>query len=484
MADDERADGPDGAASPQQGIAERTTEKEVKVPGRFMRTLKTGGLGGLVSSSYLGGKVLDSFRKGDAKKLAQSERHKKNAVRMLETMSELRGPIMKIGQLLSTHREVLPDSYTGLLTKLQSQAPSMPYESVRQILIDELGAPPETLFQRFDKHACAAASLGQVHQAWLHSGEKVAVKVQYPGAEGMVEGDLKNLDLGMKLVKSIGADVMRNKKFDLTPVYEEIAEHLRQETDLCREAFNAQLLYDLFADHPDIIIPKVYLELSGLRVITYEFIEGENIGAFIDRTDKLDQAEKERVAGMLTDAFWGQLAGQGVLHADPHPGNYFVTPEGKLAILDFGCIKIFSPNTVVGFIELVRAYLEHSDKGVHAALYKLEMVESLDDMDEFDDLNRIGEYFCTGLDVDDTYSFVDNNYAERGRELIHYFISRRRIPKAQKDFIFMTRVILGYFEYFSRMDLDMNFRRIALPHITRGFQGRKVAIPDFYLDND
>src|SRR5690606_6561981 len=245
--------------------------------------LKTSGLGSLVGSSYLGGKVLDKFRSGERRKEAASERHQKNAKRILETMAELRGPIMKVGQLLSTHREVLPESYTGMLSSLQSKAPPMPFSDVAAIIEEEFGESPDKLFAEFEREAHAAASIGQVHRARLHDGQAVAVKVQYPGAESMVEGDLKNLELGMKLVKSVGADVMRNKKFDLTPVYEEIAEHIRQETDLCREAFNAQLMGAIFEDHPDIIVPRVHMAYCGLRVVTYDFIEGENIGDFIDR---------------------------------------------------------------------------------------------------------------------------------------------------------------------------------------------------------
>jgi len=323
---DERNDVPDtpaddtGASETETGDAKTRYRK---VPGRLMRTLKTGGLSSMVGSSYFGGKLLDKFRSKEKRKAARQARHSKNASRVLETMAELRGPIMKIGQLLSTHREVLPDSYTDVLTSLQSKAPPMPYDDVREIIIEEFDAPPEEVFGRFEPEAHAAASIGQVHRAWLDSGEPVAVKVQYPGAEAMVDSDLKNLELGMKMVKSIGADVLRNEKLDMTPIYEEIAEHIRQETDMCREAFNAQLMAEVFADHPDIIVPKVHLPYSGLRVVTYEFIEGDDIGQWVGR----DWAEgehadaRERVATLLTDAFWHQLTGEGLLHADPHPGN-------------------------------------------------------------------------------------------------------------------------------------------------------------------
>lgn len=444
-----------------------------------MRTLKTGRLTSALGSSYFGGKIFDRFRKEENREGVTAARHQKNARRLVDTMAELRGPIMKIGQLLSTHGDVLPDTYSEMLSSLQSQAPAMPYDAVRKVIVEELDKDPEELFARFEKQAHAAASIGQVHRAWLHDGTPVAVKVQYPGATTMVEGDLKNLEVGIKLVKRIASDLLRNKKLDFTPIYEEIAEHLRQETDACREAFNAQLLYTLFEDDPDIIIPKPHLAYSGLRVITYTFIEGENISAFMARDD-LDDVKRERVATLLSRAFWRQLTHAGILHADPHPGNYFITPDLKLALLDFGCVKIFSPTFIENFTKLALGYIELDDDAVRDAVTQLDM---LDDDSDFEDVYRIGHYFCTGLDKDDVFSFVNHDYIAEGRELIEHFLSTKRIPKAQKDFLFLSRVVLGYFEYFSRLQVEMNFYRQVMPFLERGWKGRSVDIPTYYLDH-
>lgn len=451
-----------------------------KVPGRFMRTLKTGTLTSKVGSSFVGGKMMDLFRSKERRQEAKGARDKKNANRMLTTMAELRGPIMKIGQLLSTHTEALPETYIEALSGLQSQAPPMPYSDVRRVILEDLGAPPEELFERFDEEAHAAASMGQVHRAWLKSGEAVAVKVQYPGADAMVSGDLKNLEAGVRFVKTVAADMLRNKRMDLTPIYEEIAEHLRQETDMCRESFNARLLYELFEDHPEIVIPKVYMEQSGLRVITYEFIEGEQITSYID-SDARDQESKERLARLLTEAFWWQLGRGGLLHADPHPGNYLITPDEKLALLDFGCVKIFDEEVIEGFLMLAHGQVADDDDLVLAALVQLDMIDDPTDQREFEDLRRVGNYFCLGVQEDAPFSFVDVNYVGLGKELIEYFISTRRIPKAQREFIFLTRVVLGYYEYFHRLALSMNFYRLVQPHLRRGWRGRSVEIPTYYM---
>lgn len=451
-----------------------------KVPGRFMRTLKAGGLTGALGGRFVGGKVMDLFRSSEAKERAQAQRHVKNASQILETMAELRGPIMKIGQLLSTHTEALPTTYTEMLSSLQSQAPPMPYEDVRRIIVDEFDAPPEELFGKFEQRAHAAASMGQVHRAWLKTGEAVAVKVQYPGSEQMVDGDLKNLESAIKLVKTVASDMLRNKKFDLTPIYEEIAEHLRQETDACRESFNARLMAQVFANQPNIKVPAVHLPLSGLKVITYEFIEGKSIKDFIN-DDAQTQADREHIAGLLTQAFWGQLLRGGVLHADPHPGNYLITPDRKLALLDYGCVKIFEPHVIHGFLDLAYAYVNDDDDAMRDVFVRLDMLDDPNDPQEFEDLRKIGAYFCLGVQEDAPFSFVDVNYVQQGRELIEYFISRRRIPKAQKEFLFLTRVVLGFYEYFSRLKLTMNFHRLVMPFLRQGWQGRQVEIPTYYL---
>lgn len=467
--------GDKGGSSGDKGAAQFK-----KVPGRFMRTLKAGGLTSALGGSFIGGKLMDAFRSPEAKERAQAERHLKNASRLVETMAELRGPIMKIGQLLSTHTEALPTTYTEMLSSLQSQAPPMPYEDVRRILVEEFDAPPEDLFGRFDQTAHAAASMGQVHRAWLKTGEAVAVKVQYPGAEQMVDGDLKNLESAIKLVKTVAADMLRNKKFDLSPIYEEIAEHLRQETDACRESFNARMMAQVFACEPDIKVPKVYLERSGLKVITYEFIEGKSIKDFIQE-DARSLADAEHIASLLTKAFWGQLLRGGVLHADPHPGNYLVTPQRELALLDYGCVKIFDPHVIHGFLDLAFAYVNDDDDAMRDVFMRLDMLDDPNDPQEFEDLRRIGAYFCLGVQKDEPFSFVETNYVQQGKALIEYFISRRRIPKAQKEFLFLTRVVLGYYEYFSRLKLKMNFHRLVMPFLSQGWQGRQIEIPAYYL---
>jgi len=460
----------------------------LKVPGRLMRTLKTGRLSGLVGGSYIGGKLLDRFKdKGDAEK-AQMERHLKNARRIVETMAELRGPMMKVGQLLSTHAEALPQEVVDILSALQSKAPPMPWAEVRQQVFAELGAWPEEVFASFEPEAFAAASIGQVHRGVAEVDEggtttaiPVAVKVQYPAADGMVESDLRNLSTAIGLVKGVASDVIGQEKLDFTPVYEEIGEHMRQETDYCREAYNAQLMRAVLADQPDVVVPRVFNAFSSFRVITYEFVEGQPLAEFLKSGATAEQ--RRAVTERLARSFWAQIFEAGIMHADPHPGNYLIMEDGRIALLDFGCVKIFSERWVSDFTRLVRAYIDGDEAEERAAILALELVGEGASEEEMADMRKIGHYFSAGLLADEPFRFgAEFDYVGQGKDLIRHFLRARRVPRSHQDFIFLTRVALGLYEYFSQLDAPVNYHRIAWPFIEHGWQGRKVAIPDYYLE--
>jgi len=448
-----------------------------RVPGRLVRTIKTGLLGGKVAGSYLGGKLIDRFRGEGPRAEAELQRHIQNARRIVSTMKELRGPMMKVGQLLSTHAEALPGEYGAILRSLQSQAPPMRYETIREVVVRDLGAPPEEIFRDFSRTALAAASLGQVHRATLPDGTDVVVKVQYPGADASVDGDLENLKLGAAVVKKLLADLVGNDRLDFTPVAEEIAEHLAQETDYCREAYNAQLLGRLFAPYEWAVIPRVHPKFSGLRVITYDYVDGVDLGTALARGTP---EERLRIVRQLSDAFWIQLMRGGLLHADPHPGNYRVLPDGRFGILDFGCVKIFDEaRFLVPFAEMVRSRMARDERRFRDAMAALGLLHDPDDAREMEDMRRIADYFSTGLAADADFDFQSFSYVKAAKELVLYFLQARRVPPSQRDMIFLTRVVLGYYEYFSRARARTNFRRLVEPWVRDGWTGRAVEIPPY-----
>lgn len=455
---------------------DKESSRKERVPGRVARTLKSAWLGSRIGSSYLGGKITDAFRSGESRVSAATDRHLANAKRIAATMGELRGPLMKVGQLLSTHSDMLPSEYGGVLQKLQASAPPMTFETIRAVVEQDLGAPLSSIFTEFSREAVAAASLGQVHRARLLDGTEVAVKVQYPGADDSVRADLSNVSLATAMMKRLLVDALGQSRFDLTPFAEELAEHLLQETDYCREAYNAKLLGALFEGDREIVIPRVCDQASGLKVVAYEWIEGEPIDVALERGDP---ARRERVVRQLAHALWHQLFRGAVLHADPHPGNFKITPDGRLAILDHGCVKVFDEGFVRAFCDMIHATLTEDEARLRDVFVELELMEDRESDDEFEDMQKITQYFSVGTRSDEEFDFGAFDYLKSGRDLLAHFLTRGRPPPAQRHFMFLSRVLVGYYEYFARAEAKLNYHRLVMPYLEGGFTGRTIVVPPY-----
>ncbi len=449
-----------------------------RLPGRLSRTWKTALLTGSVGTKLVGGRVLDAFRKSDRRRGAQDQRHFDAAVKMVSTMQELRGPLLKVGQLLATHTEALPGAYAEVLRPLQQDAPPMSYQTIREVVRGDLGEAPDTLFKTFSEDAVAAASLGQVHRATLDDGTEVAVKVQYPGAEQTVDGDMKNLETGAALLRRLLVDTTGNKRLDVTPIVEEVAEHLRQETDYCREAYNAKLLGALFDGHPDIVVPRVFDSHSGLRVITYDWIEGTTLDEELSHPDR---ERRQDLAVRLLHSFYFQVLQGGLLHADPHPGNYRVLKDGRVGLLDYGCVKVFGEHFMKHFRAMVRSRIEGDAEALRASMIALELLDDPDSDREVEEITRICDYCAAGLVEEGAFDFSSFDYVGEAQRLVRFFLGRRRLPPAHKDFLFLTRVVLGYYEYLARAEAAIDLKALVRPYVEGEFTGRAVVIP-YYGD--
>ncbi|HYN37550.1 MAG TPA: AarF/ABC1/UbiB kinase family protein, partial [Actinomycetota bacterium] len=268
---------------------------------------------------------------------------------------EMKGAAMKLGQLASFYEFAAPgeymSTYRDALTMLQNQAPPMDPEASKAVIKEEFGSSVDELFATFDDEAVAAASIGQVHHATLHSGEEVAVKVQYPGVNQAVRSDLKNVSAMTKLAVAIAPNL------DPKEVANEVKERVLEELDYRREAANQRKFAELFRDHPFIVVPKVYEDLSRERVITQEFVHGEPfMSAF-----EWDQDKKDDLAEILFRFFYGSLNRFRLFSADPHPGNYLLLPDGKVAFIDYGLVRSIDPGTLEHMLEIVQALI-HEDR--------------------------------------------------------------------------------------------------------------------------
>jgi predicted unusual protein kinase regulating ubiquinone biosynthesis (AarF/ABC1/UbiB family) len=261
--------------------------------------------------------------------------HRRNAVRFKKTAMRLKGANVKVGQIASMQQHVLPREYIEELRSLRDAVGATEYSLIAGVIQGELGLRPYELFEEFDKVPIAAASMAQVHVAKLRTGEKVVVKVQHPGLERSVAIDLALMRVLFWFIALFA------KRIDFRQILSEAEEPLRRELDLhlegkATEALGAEL-------RPlGVIVPKVHWQYTSRRVITLEFIDGVNV----DRVDTLREWKVDRRALMETyvRAFWHQAFVGGLFHADPHPGNVFCTPDGKLAMLDFGMVKRLPDN--------------------------------------------------------------------------------------------------------------------------------------------
>lgn len=263
------------------------------------------------------------------------------------TMGEMKGAAMKLGQIMSMMSGAVPEEMTSQLANLQSNAPPMAFELVRQVFEQEFGRGPERLFKRFEKRPFAAASIGQVHRAETRDGRKVAVKVQYPGVREAIEHDLANVGF------LIGMAGLASRGLEPGPIIRDLKQGIRDELDYRREAAWQQRFGELFEGHGFIRVPRVYHELSTSRVLVQEYVQGRPFATAYS----MDQAARNRIGEIIYRFAFGSIYRYGLFNGDPHPGNYLLLDDGTIAFVDYGCVAEFSADAVAGFTKVLRALI-------------------------------------------------------------------------------------------------------------------------------
>src|SRR6201992_2121604 len=309
---------------------------EAKIPkGRIRRSAKLGSIIGTQGARYAGTKAANVARSEEDSKQALEARHLETAMKMVGALGQMKGAAMKLGQFASfIDTEFIPEEYREIyqeqLAKLRTDAPPMPWESVEKVLTaEEAGEPLSEMFAEFDKEAFAAASIGQVHKAELLDGRQVAVKIQYPGIAEAMEADLRNAGTIVRLARAIARGL--NAKASA----EEIRERMMEELDYEFEAQNQRIFSRAYRDHPFIYVPEVITRISRRRVLVTEFVEG--IG--FDAIKELPHEERSRFGEIVFRGSFGSIYHLQQFNADPHPGNYILMDDGRVAFLDFGMTK-------------------------------------------------------------------------------------------------------------------------------------------------
>jgi predicted unusual protein kinase regulating ubiquinone biosynthesis (AarF/ABC1/UbiB family) len=299
--------------------------------GRLSRFARLAGLGARLSTEVVSKGV---------KKLAGSTEGiigQAGAEKLVATLGEMKGLAMKVGQMIAMDPDQLPPEVRAVIARLQNQAPPMPYETVREVVMGQLGAPPEEAFASFDEAPLASASLGQVHRATTKDGREVAVKVQYPDIAKAMLADLDNIGPMVSLV-SRGVGMAEGRAY-----FEEVRGELLKELDYVAEAKRAREFKAAAVAAPDLNVPEPIETLSGEKVLTLELLEGPTLKDLLARLPEVPNEERFRVARLLIRAIWVPFLTGGMIHADPHPGNFILQPDGRLGVLDFGAVKQMSP---------------------------------------------------------------------------------------------------------------------------------------------
>jgi predicted unusual protein kinase regulating ubiquinone biosynthesis (AarF/ABC1/UbiB family) len=282
------------------------------------------------------------------------ETHRKRAETLLNKFLSLGPTFIKFGQVLSTRPDVVPDAYTETLSKLQDDVPPAPYDEVRKVLEADIG-DPERVFTRFEREPISGASIGQVHVA-KRGGERYAVKVLRPGVRDRIETDLRVIESTLPIVLRFAKE---GQRFTLSNLADQFKEAIREETDYGSEARSVEMIRENLSDEP-VVVPRVVEELSSDRVITMEYVEGTKITDVESlRSQNIDPS---RVVGDLQRAYIQMILEDGVFHADPHPGNLAVTPDGRVVFYDFGIVGRVSDETRDGIFDFYVA-ISRNDVG-------------------------------------------------------------------------------------------------------------------------
>jgi predicted unusual protein kinase regulating ubiquinone biosynthesis (AarF/ABC1/UbiB family) len=258
------------------------------------------------------------------------------AERLVATLGDLKGVAMKIGQTMAMDPDLLTPEIRAVVAKLQNQAPPMPWPTVKQVITTELGRSPEEAYASFEQEPIASASLGQVHRAVTKDGHTVAVKVQYPDIARAIHSDLDNLSAMVAMVATTSR-LTQGKDY-----FKELQQGVLEELDYQVEAERSRRFAAAVAPFGDLKVPRVFDELTAERVLTLEFFDGETLKELLQRNEGLSNEQRFHLARLLTRVTWGPFLASGVVHADPHPGNFMLLKDGSLGVLDFGAIKQMS----------------------------------------------------------------------------------------------------------------------------------------------
>ena len=407
---------------------------------RLKRYAKVGVSVGSVATRMAGEKVFG--RSADREALARD---------LKVALGGLKGPLMKVAQIMSTVPDMMPEEYVRNLMELQTNAPSMGWPFVKRRMSTELGRDWIGKFESFDRTACNAASLGQVHKAILTDCRKVACKLQYPDMASAVEADLKQLKLAFAVYKQY------DRAIDPSEIHKELSARLREELDYILEAKHQKLYANILSNEPNVHIAEVFDSLSTNRLLTMEWLEGKPLLSVSNQPVGF----RNKVAENMFKAWYAPFYFYGVLHGDPHLGNYAVRDDGSVNLLDFGCIRIFRPEFVKGVLDLYTA-LKDGDEELAVLSYETWGFKN-PSKELIDVLNHWARFVYGPVMEDRTRKIEETNKAAYGAQVaakVHAELRKIGGVTPPREFVLMDRAAIGLGSVFMHLNAEINWYRL------------------------
>ena len=365
----------------------------------------------------------------------------------------LKGPVMKVAQILATIPDALPEEYVKELRQLQANAPSMGRLFVKRRMSSELGTQWKQQFASFDQEAVAAASLGQVHKAKSLEGQELACKLQYPDMSSAVEADLKQLRFAMSIYQRY------DKAIDASEIYKELSARIREELDYVREGHNMALYKLMLNDEPAIHVPDLVENSSTDRLLTMTWLEGMPLMEFIKKHSDIEM--RNQVAKNMFRAWYVPFYLYGVIHGDPHLGNYSIRTNGDINLLDFGSIRVFPPSFVKGVIDLYVGLRDNKEE-LAVEAYRIWGFENLD-RETIEILNHWARFIYSPLMENKVRKIQETNSGIYGKEVIekvHKELRRLNGVKPPREFVLMDRAAIGLGSVFLHLNAEVNWYEI------------------------
>lgn len=415
--------------------------KTASTPGR--RFMKLASMTASIATKTVSNSIRNITADEEQKNASRSKLFQDIGLQIADTLGEMKGAVMKVGQIASQYKDIFPPEVAKAISKLQRQAPAMPFAEIKAQVEKELGKPLVQIFKSFDEQPFAAASIGQVHKAVLPNGQQVVVKVQYPGVEEACESDLKQVRLALRLMGVLKIDRKLQEK-----LFQEIQDSLDNELNYEIEAQNLDVARAFHsALDSKIIIPQVYSDYSSRHILTLSLEMGESI----ETASTWSQETRNELGRRLFRAIGQEIFFLKRFHCDPHPGNFAFREDGSVIVYDYGGVKTLSPDVVSHFKQLINAARQHD---IALMEQHLDALQSLNELGKFP-----VELYEQWLEVlmrplTTQYDFAENSAHHDGVELIKPSLKYWDVFKPSPDTLMVNRTVSGH--YWNLIHLKVN----------------------------